>query len=85
MKTVDLSLKPMSIAELLDMARKDPLLVKTGKGDSFVVSHSDEFATEVELLRRNHSFLTMLDKLKEDDDTIPLTEVERQLRGNLPQ
>ena len=70
----------MSIAELLDLAREDAVLVKTGKGDSFVVSHADEFATEVELLRRNHAFLTMLDTFKQDQDTIPLDEVEKRLR-----
>ena len=80
MKTVDLSSRPISAAELLDMAREDSVLVKTGKGDCFVVSHADEFATEVELLRRNHTFLTMLDRLKEDADTIPLSEVEKQVR-----
>lgn len=80
MKTVDLSSRSISAAELLDMARDDPLLVKTGKGDCFVVSRADEFAREVELLRRNHTFLTMLDRLKEDSDTIPLSEVEEQLR-----
>ena len=80
MRTIDLARQPMSIAELLDLAREDAVLVKTGKGDSFVVSHADEFATEVELLRRNHAFLTMLDTFKQDQDTIPLDEVEKRLR-----
>jgi hypothetical protein len=80
MKTVDLSSEPLSAAELLDMARTDPLLVKTARGDSFMVSPADEFATEVELLRRNHAFLAMLDEFKEDKTTIPLEEVENKLR-----
>ena len=80
MKTIDLSSRSVSVAELLDMAGDDPLLVKTATGDCFVVSRADELATEVELLRRNHAFLAMLDKLKEDPDTIPLTEVEKRLR-----
>ena len=62
------------------MARRDSLLVKTDKGDSFLVSHADEFATEVELLRRNHAFLTMLDEFKEAKDVIPLDQVEKELR-----
>jgi hypothetical protein len=77
-------LQPISVTELLDMARDHPLLVKTGKGDSFVVSYADEFATEVEILRRNHGFLTMLDKLKEDEETIPLDEAEKRLRKSSP-
>jgi hypothetical protein len=55
-------------------------LIKTDKGDSFSVSHADEFATEVELLRQNHIFLSMLDKFKEDQNSISLDQVEKQLR-----
>ena len=80
MRTVTLSSAPISAIELLDMARKDFLLVKTEEGDSFVVSHADDLATEAELLRRNHTFLRMLDPFKEDRDTIPLDQVEKELR-----
>lgn len=80
MRRVDLSTGSMSAAELFDMARRDALLVKTNQGDSFVVSHADEFAAEVELLRHNYAFLTMLDQFKDDRDTIPLEEVEKDLR-----
>ena len=80
MKTIDLSSTSVSVAELLDLARNDSLLVKTDRGDSFVVSPTDEFATEVELLRRNHTFMTMLDKFKEEKDLIPLDRVEKELR-----
>lgn len=80
MKTIDLSSTSVSVAELLDLARNDSLLVKTERGDSFVVSPTDEFATEVELLRRNHTFMTMLDKFKEEKDLIPLDRVEKELR-----
>ena len=80
MKTIDLSSTSVSVAELLELARNDSLLVKTDRGDSFVVSPTDEFATEVELLRRNHTFMTMLDKFKEEKDLIPLDRVEKELR-----
>lgn len=80
MKTVHISSQPISVAELLEMARDDSVLVKTGGGDSFVVSHADEFAMEVELLRRNHAFLTMLDDFKKNNESISLEEVEKQLR-----
>ena len=80
MKTIDLSSEAVSVAELLDMARKDSLLVKTASGDSFMVSPADEFATELELLRRNHAFLAMLDEFKEDKTTVPFEQVEKELR-----
>ena len=80
MKTVNIASQPVSAAELLEMARSDSLLVKTDKGDSFVISQADEFATEVELLRRNHTFLSMLDEFKEENETISLEKVEKELR-----
>lgn len=80
MKVVDLSAEPISAAELLNMARRESVLVKTGEGDSFVVSPADELTTEVELLRRNHTFLAMLDGFKEDGESIPLAEAEDRLR-----
>lgn len=55
-------------------------MIKTDKGDSFSVSHADEFATEVELLREDHTFLSMLDKFKEEQGAISLDQVEKQLR-----
>jgi hypothetical protein len=80
MKTITLSSNLPSVLELFEMARRDSLLVKTTKGDSFFISPTDEFETEVELLRRNHSFLTMLDKFKRETETISLEQVERELR-----
>ena len=80
MKTIKVTSHPPSVANLLSMAREDAVLVTTESGESFLVSSADEFETEVQLLRRNHSFLTMLDELKKEAETIPLDEAEEQLR-----
>lgn len=80
MKTLKLSSHPPSLARLLNMAREDVVLVTTEDGESFVVSTADDFDTEVQLLRRNHAFLSMLDEFKKEEETIPLEETEKQLR-----
>lgn len=80
MKTIKLSSHRPSVAALLNIARHEVVLLTTENGESFIVSHADDFDTEVELLRQNHSFLTMLDKFKKEEDTIPLEEAEQQLR-----
>ncbi|MGR3176213.1 MAG: hypothetical protein ACUZ8N_16705 [Candidatus Scalindua sp.] len=80
MKPVDISSNILSIKELLDMAKEESLLVKTKDGESFVISSADEFDSEVELLRQNHKFLSMLDRFKSSDKTIPIDEVEKSLR-----
>ncbi|MEK8021710.1 MAG: hypothetical protein VSS75_032955 [Candidatus Parabeggiatoa sp.] len=80
MKTITLSSNPFSILELFEMARQDSLLVKTVNGERFFISSADEFDNEVKLLRRNNSFLTMLDQFKQETKTIPFEQVERELR-----
>jgi hypothetical protein len=62
------------------MAREEVLVVTTEEGDSFVISTADDFDTEVQLLRRNHRFLSMLDEFKKDEENIPLDEAEKTLR-----
>lgn len=42
--------------------------------------HTDEFAAEVETLRRNHEFMTLLGRLKADRSRISLEDVEKDLR-----
>ncbi len=80
MKTIILSSRPPSVDKLLGMARTDALLVKTQDGETFVISSTDEFESEVELLRQNHTFLSMLDEFKKGQDTISLEEAEKMLR-----
>jgi hypothetical protein len=80
MKTIHLTSDIPSVVELLEMARRESVLVETQEGDFFVISTVDSFDTEVELLRRNHRFLTMLDRFKQEEETIPLEQVEQKLR-----
>jgi len=80
MKTLKLTAQPPSVLELLSMASREALLITTQQGESFVVTPADDFDTEVQLLRRNHTLLTLLDELKKDADTIPLSEAEAKLR-----
>ena len=80
MKTLKLTAHPPSVSHLLSLARRDTLLVTTEQGESFVVTPADDFDTEVQLLRRNHALLTLLDELKKDPETVPLAEAEAKLR-----
>ncbi len=80
MKTLKLTSHMPSVKDLLRMAQKDTVLVTTEDGDSFLISSADDFNTEVQLLRQNHTFLTMLDDFKSEEEIIPLNEVEKKLR-----
>jgi hypothetical protein len=80
MKTIDLTKSNLSLDEALSSARRESVLIKHPSGDHFMISVADEFATEVELLRKNHSFLEFLDSCKKDETSISLDEVEKKLR-----
>ena len=41
---------------------------------------AEDEAVFVELLRKHQQFLTMLDTFKREEETIPLEQVERELR-----
>lgn len=47
--------------------------------NKFVLSPIDDFALEVELLRNNEEFMAYLDELSEQEATISLEDVEREL------
>ena len=51
----------LSLDEALKSARGESLLPKCAKGEQFVISVADDFATQVEPLRKNHAFLEFLD------------------------
>ncbi len=80
MKTIDLAGNKLSLDEALNSARGESLLLKCANGEQFVISLADDFATEVELLRRNHAFLDFLDSCKEDQTRVSLEEAEKRLR-----
>jgi hypothetical protein len=80
MKTIDLAKSHLSLAEALSSARRESVLLKCANGEQFVITIADDFATEVELLRKNHAFLEFLDASKRDETRLSLEEVEKRLR-----
>lgn len=80
MKTIDLGQIHVSVEELLDSARDESIVVRSADGATFVLSGTDEFTTEVELLRRHHGFLSLLDTWKQDHRTMSLEDAEKRLR-----
>lgn len=79
MKTIDLTVEQLSVQDLLETARNETVVIKSTTGVSYFLSTADEFTTEVELLRRNHKFLTLLDRYKQDKRTLSIEEAEKRL------
>jgi hypothetical protein len=77
---IDLTQQPISLADLLNIARQGSVILRDASGEQFILSHADDFALEVELLRQNRDFLTYLDAGKNEKNTLSLDEVEKLLR-----
>lgn len=48
MKAIDLSTTSATLAEILDLAGEDNILLRTREGRQFVLAEIDDFAAEVE-------------------------------------
>ncbi|GEM_PF-3004535 len=59
-----------------------PFKIELNERGQIIISSAkaDDFATEVELLRKNHDFLAFLDECKRDTASISFDEAERLLR-----
>jgi hypothetical protein len=81
MKTID-SAAVSSIAELLDIARDETVLLTTPEGREFIlteVDDGDDFDAEVEALSRNREFMAFLEERSRETKRIPLAEVKKRL------
>ena len=79
MKIIELGKNPASLHHLLNMARSETVILRQSHSVDLVLAPVDEFALEVELLRNNTEFMRYLDELSEEEATIPLEQVEREL------
>ncbi len=81
MKTID-SATVSSIAELLDIARDEAILLTTPEGREFIlteVDDGDDFDAEIEALSRNREFMAFLEERSRETKRIPLAEVKKRL------
>ncbi|MCH8040502.1 MAG: hypothetical protein IH977_09170 [Nitrospinae bacterium] len=83
MKTVKLEDEKLGLEEVINIARKEPVLVLTPDGKEFLISEADDFEKEVEALRGSLTFQKFLDERLRGKDTFPLEEVEKEIEKEL--
>jgi len=83
MKTLDLEKENPNLEEVINLARKEPVLLLTSDGREFFVSEADDFEREVEALRGNRAFQRFLDERSACPRRIPLEEIEREVEKEL--
>lgn len=79
MKTVDLAQANLTVAELIELAEQDTLILKKPDGTEFVLSLVDDLAAEVEALRQNEEFMTFLAQRSGSTRRVSLAEARKRL------
>lgn len=79
MRTIHLDETPLELLSLINLARREPLLLLTAGGEEFVVALADDFDQEVESLRRSQAFQSFLDLRSASERKIPLSDVEAEI------
>jgi hypothetical protein len=78
-KTVSVPPQAADIHAILEQARDEDILVRAADGTEFMVSIIDEFDEEVARARQNAKLMAFLEERAKRAETVPLTEVKRQL------
>jgi hypothetical protein len=79
-KSIDVPKISAEVAQLLDQARLDDLVVRLPDGSEFLLIALDEFDQEVAKSRANPRLMALLDARAAQSSTIPLDEVKRRLQ-----
>ena len=83
MKTVNLEEEKLDLDAVIKLASKEPVVLLTADGKEFVLAEADDFAQEVETLRRSQAFQRFLDERSRSTRRIPLEELEAEIEQEL--
>jgi hypothetical protein len=79
LKIVELTTIAPALADLLDLAGEDTLILKTSEGREFVLAEVDDFDTEIALVRQNEELMILLAERSREKKTYTLQQVREQL------
>jgi mRNA-degrading endonuclease RelE of RelBE toxin-antitoxin system len=79
LKLVELTTIAPALAELLDLAGEDTLILKTSEGREFVLAEVDDFDTEIAMVRQNEELMALLAERSREKKTYTLQQVREQL------
>ena len=83
MKTVNLEKEKLNLDEVINLARKEPVLLLASDGKEFFISEADDFEGEVKILAREPGLQKFLDERSACTGKIPLEEIEKEIEEEL--
>jgi len=79
MRLIELTQSRIPLDELLSMVSRETVILRKPDSRGFVLAAIDDFDLEIHLLRNNKEFMAYLDELSDQEATISLEEVEKEL------
>jgi hypothetical protein len=79
MKIIELGQSHPTLDEVIGQAKEEPLMLRTPDGSVFILSPVDDFDLEAEQLRNKPDFLAFLKGLSQEEATISLQDLRKEL------
>ena len=83
MKTVNLKDETLDLETVINLARKETVVLLTPDGKEFVIAAADDFDQEVTALRNSQAFQRFLADRSQSTGRIPLEEIEAEIEREL--
>jgi PHD/YefM family antitoxin component YafN of YafNO toxin-antitoxin module len=83
MKTVNLKDEKLDLETVINLARKEIVVILTSDGKEFVIAEADDFEEEVAALRNSQTFQRFLADRCQSTKRIPLEEIEVEIEKEL--
>ncbi len=79
MKIIDLGHAHPTLDEVMGLAQAELVVLRKPDGSVFALSHVDDFDVEAELLKNNPEFMAFLQQLSQEEATISLQDLRKEL------
>ena len=79
MKTVAISTPPERLARLLELARKENIILRFDDGREFILAEINDFNHEIELARKNKRLMAFLTARAKQSETVSLNAAKAEL------
>jgi hypothetical protein len=79
MKTVDLSIEHLNLAELLKLASQENVILKTQEGREFLLAETDDLDAEVSLVRQHEELMRLLARRSLETKTYTVHQARERL------
>ena len=80
MKSIDLLTSAPTLSEVLDLAGRENVMLRTAEGRKFIVVEIDDFAEEVAAVRRNPELKRLLAERSAETTKYTAEQVRERLR-----